>query len=55
LTKISKIFILSTEGGIHMKKMVLIIIMVLFVAGNLTALMWGGFDPGQVLAKDDCN
>ena len=38
-----------------MKKMVLILMLTLFVAGNLTVLMWGGFDPGQVLAKEDCN
>lgn len=38
-----------------MKKLVLILMLALFVAVNLTALTWGGFDAGQVLHKDDCN
>ena len=29
-----------------MKKLVLIIMLTLFVAGNLTVLTWGGFDAG---------
>ena len=40
---------------IPMKKYVLIIMVALFVAVNVTALTWGGLDPGQVLAKEDCN
>lgn len=38
-----------------MKKLVLIIMMVLFVAANVTVLTWGGFDTGQALAKKDCD
>lgn len=38
-----------------MKKLVLIIILALFVAGNITLLTGGGFDPGKALAKIDCN
>jgi hypothetical protein len=38
-----------------MKKWVLIIMLGLFVAANVTMLTWGGFDAGQALAKTDCN
>ncbi len=37
-----------------MKKFVLIIMLALFVAGNLTALSWGGVDLGKILPIFDC-
>lgn len=38
-----------------MKKLVLLLMIALFVAVNVTVLTWGGFDAGKVLAKEDCN
>ncbi len=55
LDRIAIIFIIRTGGKKYMKKWVLIIVLALFVVGNVSVLTWGGIDSGQILSKDDCN
>jgi hypothetical protein len=37
-----------------MKKFILLIVVALCIAGNFTALTWGGVDTGKLLASFDC-
>lgn len=55
LDRIAIIFIIRTGEKKYMKKWVLIIVLALFVVGNVSVLTWGGIDSGQILSKDDCN
>jgi hypothetical protein len=55
LDRIAIIFIIRTGEKKYMKKWVLIIVLALFVVGNVSVLTWGGIDPGQILSKEDCN
>ena len=56
LDNISKISNYTLKEEMHMKKLLLIIMVTLFVSVNITALTWGGVDPVKWIGQfGDCS